>query len=79
MGRVLARRGAGVEKDAIVRIENEGFAARMRGTKKTENPHLVDPNPTFVSLLKPQDRAAMAEAWEAGWRRAHESTTPSKA
>ena len=59
--------------DILKICENEGYAARMRGTKPSENPHRVDPDPTFVSLLKPQDRAAMAAAWDAGWKRAHES------
>jgi hypothetical protein len=68
-----------VSVDILKICESEGYAARMRGTKKAENPHRVDPNPTFVSLLKPQDRAAMADAWDAGWRRAHESSNGSAA
>ena len=65
--------------DILKICENEGYAAGMRGTEKSENPHRVDPNPTFVSLLKPQDRAAMAEAWDAGWQRASEAARSSKA
>jgi len=56
--------------DAARWSEADGFEAHARFLTRAQNPHRRPTNPDFASLIPPDVRTRLADAWDQGWHRA---------